>query len=366
MTLIIIGSSIGFIVLFTLLFTNLSPQFGASKKDKKTKQVLNSANYNKKAFENKEETTVMVEFKFSTLKEYFNKDGKSPDKPIPVKKLSISKVSESKDSLTKITWFGHSAILLEMEGKNIFIDPMLGNVPAPLPFLGPKRFSSELPLSADSLPFLDAVLISHDHYDHLDYSTIKRLKDKVGKFYVPLGVGAHLQKWGVSESKILEMDWWDSASIDNIKIVSTPARHFSGRGLNDRNSTLWCSFVIQSNKSNLYFSADGGYGKHFKEIGDNYGPFDYTFMECGQYNEQWAQIHMMPEEVIRANEDLRGKQILPIHWGAFTLALHSWTEPVDRLVKSAEGRNVDIVTPIIGETVLLGEPRKNEYWWQNF
>lgn len=363
MTLIILAGFIGAAVFGIFLFMQLSPQFGANRKEIRTQQVLNSKNYHNKAFVNSEKTTVMLDFSFKSLKEFFTNEGKVPDSPIPIQKLSDNHFKTNADSTTRFTWFGHAAIFLEIEGKKIFIDPMLGEVPAPLPFLGPKRFNSELPISADSLPELDIVLISHDHYDHLDLESITKLKDKTKAFIVPLGVGAHLRSWGVDANKITELDWWYSSKIDGINIVATPARHFSGRGISDRNATLWCSFVLQTSKENIYFSGDGGYGKHFKEIGDQYGPFDLCFLECGQYNEQWAQIHMMPEEVIEANNDLQGKAIVPIHWGAFKLALHTWTEPVDRLLIKNNESNAKLLTPEIGASLELAPSTETTHWW---
>jgi len=366
MTLLIIIISAGLIFLSGFLFIKISPQFGASKNEKLTEQALSSKHHNGGVFHNLEETVVMMEFKWSTLKDYFNKDGKFPAKSIPVEKLDIKVFNPGNDSLPRFTWFGHSAILLELEGKNIFIDPMLGNVPAPLPFLGPKRFNPELPITADSIPHLDAVLISHDHYDHLDYKTIIKLKDKTSKFFVPLGVDAHLRNWGVDSNKIHVMDWWDSTSFEGIDIIATPARHFSGRALNDRNTTLWCSFVIRTDKTNIFFSGDSGYGQHFKKIGKHYGPFDLCFMECGQYNEQWAQIHLMPEEIVTANEELGGGAIFPIHWGAFKLSLHGWKEPVDRLIESNGSNKHKILTPVIGETVDIHKPQNYSRWWKDY
>lgn len=366
MTLLIIASVIGIFSLSVVLFIKLSPQFGATKKEIATSQVLASENHNGKVFENAEKTDVMTEFKFSSLKEYFKKEGKEPDTLLPVRKFADNYFETAIDTSTRFTWFGHSAILLETQGKNIFIDPMLGHVPAPVSFVGPKRFNPELPISADSLPELDIVLISHDHYDHLDYESITKLKDKTKQFIVPLGVGAHLRSWGVDANKITELDWWDTCMVDGIKIAATPSRHFSGRGLSDRDATLWCSFVLQTNNENIFFSGDGGYGSHFKEIGDKYGPFDVCFMECGQYNEQWAQIHMMPEDITTANNDLRGKAIVPIHWGSFKLALHPWVEPVNRLALTVENENAILVTPEIGQTISLPQPESTELWWKRF
>lgn len=310
-----------------------------------------------------EKTVVMTNFKISTFFEFFTDGDKVPDIPIPVHQINADQINGLADSLTRVTWFGHSTVLIETAGKTIFIDPMLGDVPAPIPWFGSKRFNPILPIDIENLPFIDVVLISHDHYDHLDYGSILKLKDKVGKFYTPLGVGAHLRSWGVEKDKIIEMDWWETETFDEFKFVSTPARHFSGRGMFDRNSTLWCSWVIQSKHANIFFSGDGGYGSHFKEIGDKYGPFDFTMMECGQYNEQWSQIHMLPKQIPQAQIDLRGKLLMPIHWGAFKLALHSWREPVEFLLKETEKIGIEVTTPEIGEPIILGEPYPSVHWF---
>ena len=363
MIFVIIAIIVGVIIIATTLFLNLSPQFGANKKAKQTTKVLNSPNYYNGIFENKEKTVVMTEFKLSTFFEFFTNGNKVPDKPIPVKQIQADQINSLNDSLTRVTWFGHSTVLIEAAGKTIFIDPMLGQVPAPIPWFGSKRFNPELPIDIERLPFINVVLISHDHYDHLDYGSILKLKDKVGKFYVPLGVGAHLISWGISIDKITEMDWWESESIEEFTFVSTPARHFSGRGMFDRNSTLWCSWVIHTEHANIFFSGDGGYGDHFKEIGDKYGPFDFTMLECGQYNEQWSQIHMLPKQIPQAQLDLKGKLLMPIHWGAFKLALHRWSEPVELLLNETNKMDMDVTTPVIGESIIIGEVFPAIHWF---
>jgi L-ascorbate metabolism protein UlaG (beta-lactamase superfamily) len=252
-----------------------------------------------------------------------------------------------------------------MEGKRIFFDPMLGESPSPHPLLGPKRFSKELPIDIDKLPFIDAVVLSHDHYDHLDYESIIKLKDKVGKFYVPLGVGVHLEKWNVPAEKIIELDWWQESKENGFTFICTPARHFSGRGLFNGFTTLWASWVVKTDSSNVYFSGDSGYGPHFKEIGDKYGPFDFVMLECGQYHELWKDIHMMPEQTVEAAIDLKGKLMMPIHWGAFTLAMHTWTDPINRVTTRAHERLVPITTPKIGEAVVLQQPEfPHSTWWK--
>jgi L-ascorbate metabolism protein UlaG (beta-lactamase superfamily) len=270
-------------------------------------------------------------------------------------------------SITQLTWFGHSAFLLELDGKKILIDPMFGPSPSPIPIFAVKRYSKELPIAIEKLPFIDAVIFSHDHYDHLDYGSIQKLKNKVGQFYTPLGVGNHLIDWGVPEENVHQLNWWDKIMFGQIELVCTPARHFSGRGITDRNTTLWASWVIKGEKENIYFSGDGGYGPHFKKIGDQYGPFDISMMECGQYNLDWQAIHMMPEETAQAAVDLKSNLIMPIHWGAFTLAFHDWTDPVERLIKKADDLNISVATPKIGEPLILGNSTfPTEKWWTKY
>ncbi len=354
MVLGIVAIIIALVVLGSTLFLNLSPQFGASKKAIETSEVINSMNYFDGKFKNLSETTVMTNFKLSSLPKYFTNGDKIPDFKIPVNKIQVNQLNQLNDSLMRITWFGHSTILIEKAGKIILIDPMLGNVPSPISWAGSGRFNPELPIDIVDLPYVDVVLITHDHYDHLDYESIQKLKDKVGMFYTPLGVGVHLRSWGVQDNKIVEMDWWESIIHESFTFVATPARHFSGRGVFDRNSTLWCSWVIQSKHNNIFFSGDGGYGDHLKEIGNKYGPFDFAMMECGQYNEQWSQIHMLPGEVPQALTDLRTNTFMPVHWGAFKLALHAWTDPVDQLQKSINGSDIKMATPEIGEGFIIG------------
>nr|WP_246294474.1 MBL fold metallo-hydrolase [Paenibacillus planticolens] len=262
---------------------------------------------------------------------------------------------------TRVTWFGHSAFLLEIEGKRLLFDPMLGTR---IPWVGAKRYSKNLPLQPEDFPAIDAIILSHDHYDHLDYSSIRKLKDKANRFIVPLGVGRHLIKWGVASEKISEHQWYEELVIEDLTLACMPARHFSGRGLFNRNSTLWCSWVIVGRETRVYFSGDSGYGPHFKEIGDTYGPFDLTMMECGQYDERFL-IHMKPEETVQAHLDLRGQLLIPIHWGAFTLAFHLWTDPIERVTKAATEQKVKIATPKIGETVVIAAKEiPSNAWWR--
>jgi L-ascorbate metabolism protein UlaG (beta-lactamase superfamily) len=297
-------------------------------------------------------------------KQFKSDPNRQPKFDIPVLKIDSADIVNRPDSIIKATWFGHSAFLIEVDGKKLLVDPMFGPTPAPHPTLGKNRYSKELPIEIEKMPHIDAILISHDHYDHLDYGSIQKLKLKADEFFVPLGVGRHLREWGIEASRIHELDWWENAEFNGLKFHCTPARHFSGRGLTDRATTLWCSWVIETDSTKLFFSGDSGYGPHFKEIGDKFGGFDFVMMECGQYNEQWSSIHMMPEESVQAALDVHAKFVMPIHWGAFTLAFHSWTDPVERFTKSAKAKGISVATPRIGEAVELNVSYPNSRWWE--
>ncbi|WP_239985758.1 MBL fold metallo-hydrolase [Arenibacter hampyeongensis] len=363
---IIIGSGLFMVIVIGVLFLYLSPEFGGTPTMEQKKIYIKSPNYKDGKFVNREHVKLDMSMRDmgKSLAGYF---GSSPlTKPkmnIPVDNLDSLDIVKFKDS-TRLIWFGHSAFLLQTNNKTILIDPMFGKVPAPHPMLGSNRFSRELPIAVEKLPVIDAVIISHDHYDHLDYGTIQKLKEKVNMFYTPLGVGVHLQKWGVEKGRIVELDWWQEVNHEGLVFRCTPAQHFSGRGLSDRANTLWSSWIVQSETDNIFFSGDSGYGPHFKEIGDKFGPFDLAMIECGQYNEMWPDIHMFPEETAQAGLDVRAKQIMPIHWGAFKLAMHPWTEPVERLSKKAKELNLDLITPRIGEPINIDKlnVRTSEWW----
>lgn len=354
------------LVLAITLFLNLSPEFGGTPTAEEKELYKATGRYEKDKFQNATPTTVGG-FSWEVIKEFMTSDPKrEPAKPIQVPDLGQADI-ELADSLTQLIWYGHSSFLLQIDGKNLLLDPMFGKSPSPVPYFGPLRFTSGLPLEVDELPQIDGVLFSHDHYDHLDYGSVKKLKDKVGQFYVPLGLAAHLREWGVEPEKIKEMDWHESVDFQGLRFTCAPSRHFSGRGLTDRYSTLWASWVIQGQKDKIFFSGDSGYGPHFKEIGEKYGPFDLALMECGQYNTHWQEIHMMPEETVQATLDVRADLLFPIHWGAFRLALHDWKDPIKRATAEAQKLNVAITTPKIGEIFRLGQDNvPNEKWWEEY
>lgn len=367
MTGIILASVIVLIAVAAFFVLRL-PQFGKPPQGDHKSSISQSPQFNgeKDQFTNAGgiEMNFTIDKVFKTLPGFlFPPKGKTPDS-IVVQHPSPSAIGSLSKEEAALTWFGHSAFILEISGKVILLDPMFGPAAAPFSFQV-RRFSQDLPIALNDLPEIDAIVFSHDHYDHLDYPTIKALKDKVGHFYVPLGLGSHLQHWGVAKDKITELDWWQNASLGDIEFICTPSQHFSGRGIGDGASTLWSSWVIRTPKRNIFFSGDSGYFPGFKQIGEQYGPFDLAMMECGQYNEMWKEIHMMPEESAQAAVDLRAQRMLPIHWGMFDLALHPWTDPIERVSQKAKALGMPLVTPQVGERFLLENPPSKAWWKDN-
>ncbi len=360
--------TVALLTLLTVIFVNMSPQFGEDPTSEQQRRYAAGANFKDGKFQNQIPTKVDLSFgqMIKVMGNFFfaKIPGKTPRDPLPMLKVDSVKLADRSPDVMRLTWLGHSAIMLEAEGKKILIDPMLGQHAGPLSVLSPARFSTTLPIDIDAMPFIDVVVISHDHYDHLDYGSIRKLKDKTGRFYVPLGVGAHLKSWGVDPKAITELDWWQEVKFDEFVFVCAPARHFSGRGLNG-NKSLWSSWVIRTPSQQYYFSGDSGYGPHFAEIGKRFGPMDFVMMECGQYNDLWSAIHMMPEQTVQATRDVGGKVLMPIHWGAFALAMHTWNDPVVRVTAEANRTGVPVVTPKIGEMLNLNSLNVSPVrWWE--
>jgi L-ascorbate metabolism protein UlaG (beta-lactamase superfamily) len=346
------------------MFVNFAPQFGSNPNKTQKKMFSTFSNYTNGEFINLENTEMMTGD--ISISEFFKKDGLRvpPDNLKPLEIDLDSFKSISKNSSSKISWLGHSAFIINLDGKIILLDPMLGDYASPIPLPPLKRYSEKIAFNIDDLGFIDGVLISHDHYDHLDYSTIKRIRNNVGMFYVPFGIMSHLEKWGIPKEKITEMNWEEVAFLQDIELTCLPARHFSGRGLLNRNSTLWCSWAIESSTSKIYFSGDSGFGFHLYEIGKKYGPFDLALIDCGQYNDAWKFSHMFPEQGVEAARVLNAKFLMPIHWGAFTLATHPWNEPVKRALLESNKKNQKIITPQIGQVIHLNNlDLKYENWW---
>ncbi len=368
-TALVLASLILLILLTGFLFVSFSPQFGGTPTEERRKLYEKTGRYSDGKFHNEEPFNLTIDCHSvkEMLKEMLSPDPNvSPKKDVPVQKIGAATITNKSDSLTRVTWFGHSAFLLEIDGKTLLLDPIFSQYAAPHALLGRKRYSNEMPIEIEQLPEIDAVLISHDHYDHLDYPSIKKLKEKTRRFYVPLGVGSHLAAWEISWDKIYETDWREEKTFDSLTLILAPAKHMSGRGLGDQFVTLWGSWVIRGQSRNIYFSGDGGYGAHFKEIGEKYGPFDLGLMECGQYNDLWPDVHMTPEQTVQAGIDVRASLIVPIHWGAFTLATHSWTDPIERVTAEAIKQNLPVSTPRIGESIIVGKPEyPRQNWWEN-
>ncbi len=349
-------------------FMSFSAEFGGQSKDASKTKIEQSPNYKDGKFQNLGNVKMDMSFgKFrSMMKAMFNPDkNSSPDSPVDYVPISAHNLKDYKGN-TRLFWLGHSTFFIQINGKNVLIDPVFGQSPSPIALFGPKRFNPDLPIQPEDLPMIDVVLISHDHYDHLDYKSITKLKDKSQRFIVPLGVKAHLLSWGIEDSRIEELDWWEEALEGEIKFTSTPAQHFSGRGkwFNDRETTLWCSYVIETADEKIFFSGDSGYGDHFKTIGEKFGSFDFAMIECGQYNKLWEEIHMLPEQSVQAGMDVNAKVIMPIHWGVFKLAMHSWTDPVERFTATAEKEQMSYMVPQIGAEILISNPALlSNKWW---
>jgi L-ascorbate metabolism protein UlaG (beta-lactamase superfamily) len=295
------------------------------------------------------------------IRDYFlTENQREPAQALPQKIPDYQRLLAEGDGL-KLIWFGHSSFLLNMEGTVILVDPVFGNA-SPFKFFGNRYMP---PVSTvEQLPQIDVVLISHDHYDHLEADTVRYFADKDTNFVVPLGLGAHLSAWGIETRRIVERDWWESVEHGAVTFTATPSQHYSGRRGFGGNQSLWASWVMQSGRHSVYFSGDSGYAPHFNEIGDRFGPFDIAFIETGQYNEAWRMIHMLPEDGVMAFRDLNAQRYFPVHWGMFTLALHSWFEPIETISRLAEQEDFPLVAPVIGQLVDVSSDTHFPRWWE--
>ncbi|OWQ84298.1 MBL fold metallo-hydrolase [Roseateles terrae] len=280
---------------------------------------------------------------------------------VPVQPLTLAQLQAAPDRT--LYRLGHSTILLKLQGRFFLTDPVFSERASPFSFAGPKRFHAP-PIALEDLPELEAVILSHDHYDHLDQATVKALAPKVRHFLTPLGVGKRLIDWGVPAEKVQQLDWWQSSAVNGITFTATPAQHFSGRTPWDRNSTLWASWVMELPDLRIFFSGDTGYFDGFKAIGERFGGFDLTLMETGAYDPRWPYVHMQPEQTLQAHLDLRGRRLMPIHNGTFDLAMHRWQDPFERILSLARLRSVEVVTPVMGAPVDIRQPAPTQAWWQ--
>jgi len=341
-----------------------TPQFGSVPKGERLEKIKQASNYQDGQFQNIHHTPDLAEgvSMFTVLNKFFFGKSKrnKPKDVLPSQKTDLLRLDPAEDI---IVWFGHSSYFIQADGKKMLMDPVFSGAASPISFTT-KAFAGADVYTVDDLPEIDILFISHDHWDHLDYETVLKLKSKVKKIVTGLGTGQHFERWGFDLSKIEERNWNETIDLgDGFVVHTTPARHFSGRGFK-RNSALWMSFVLKTPNLNIYLGGDSGYDTHYKEIGEKYGPFDLAILECGQYNEYWKYIHMMPEETVKAAKDLKAKKLMPVHWAKFSLALHDWDEPILRVTVEAKKQNMPILTPMIGQKTSLTHDEVFTGWWK--
>ncbi len=356
-------------ILVVLLYFVITGQevFGSDAKGERLKKMQQSQHYKNHQFQNLSDTPSLAEG-YSMPKvmyDFFFKQKNpllKPLKNIPSVHTDLTSFPKDQDVFV---WLGHSSYYIQTDGVSFLIDPVLSTYGSPFKFFN-KAFTGADIFKPEDIPALDYLVITHDHYDHLDYPTVKAIKDKVSKVILPLGVGAHLERWGYGPEQLIEEDWGGEADLkNNLRIIFTPARHFSGRKIK-RNVTLWTSYVLDTPTRKLFLGGDSGYDTHFKTIGEKYGPFDYAILENGQYNEAWKYIHALPEDVIQASIDVNAKNIIPVHSSKFALALHAWNEPLQKVTTLGKAKNLSVLTPMIGEPVNLAETSHAfKTWWED-
>ncbi len=339
--------------------------FGQLPTGKRLSRIQSSSNYRDKAFQNVYDTPMLGEgASYPKMIRRFlfeSKPNQEPSSILPSVRIDLKNMSREEPS---ITWFGHSSYLLTLNGKIILVDPVFSERASPFQFIGGKAFATTHPYTIDDLPDPDLVILTHDHYDHLDYLAILKLQSRVPLFCTSLGVGAHLEYWGVNPAKIREFDWWEHAEIlSGLELTATPSRHFSGRGFT-RFQSLWSSFILKTGGMKVFVGGDSGYDEMFKKIGANAGGFDFAILECGQYDAMWPNIHMMPEQTTQAGIDLNAKVMMAVHWGKFKLANHTWTDPIERAFAQASTLGLKLATPRIGERMRMDAPVFGNSWWK--
>jgi L-ascorbate metabolism protein UlaG (beta-lactamase superfamily) len=341
--------------------------FGAKPTGERLNRIYKSPNFRQGAFQNVSPTPILAPgynyWNILTEALFKSSARKRPGVQLPSMKTDLKLLPIDANLLV---WFGHSSYFMQIDGKRFLVDPVFSGNASPIAGTN-KSFKGTDVYTVDDLPDIDYLFISHDHYDHLDFQTILKLKPKIGNIICGLGVGSHFEAWGYDSGKIIESDWNDTNNLGaGFFVYVTPARHFSGRLLS-RNNTLWCSFVLQTPSMRLYLGGDSGYDSHFAEIGERFGPFDLAVLDNGQYNEAWRNIHALPDEVLIAAKELKAKKVLPVHSSKFALAYHAWDEPLEKI--SALNKNskdpVSLITPMIGEVVFLNENKQVfEKWWR--
>lgn len=349
------------VLILTLLMIDVWPALGTRASGSRLQRIRESPQFNEGRFRN---TLPRLSdgFSFATAREYFTGGSahRQPGEPLLVESRKATDFAQPAKKL-RVTWLGHSTFLVEIDGTRILVDPVWGKRASPSRFVGTARFYAP-PLALEDLPPLDAVAISHDHYDHLDLPTVRALADLVPKWLVPLGIGAHLEGWGIPKERIEELDWWDETIVGKVRMVSTPARHFSGRSVNDRDATLWTGWAIIGDTRRIWYSGDTALTPQFNDVGRRLGPFDLTLIESGAYSSAWTDVHLGPEQAVQAHRMVGGGLMVPVHWGLFDLALHGWTEPAERVRAAAQAAGIEVALPRPGQSLTLDD-YPTEVWW---
>lgn len=366
-------------ILWLLIYFRTAARIGGNPAGERLKRIQGLKNYREGKLHNVVPTdvnmpfTTMLKVMWTMVK---GEKGREPDGPIPAIAFDREAWERVPSDEVAICWLGHSTVLIKLDGVTFLTDPVFGERASTFTFAGPKRFAYTEQMEVWRLPWVDFVLLSHDHYDHLCYETIYDLvvlrmsgaaqdRPKVPlKFIAALGVGAHLEKWGVPSERITEVEWNQEVEANGVKLTFAPARHFTGRSMTNRFSTLWGSFVLEGRSKRLYFGADSGYSPTFQELGARFGCFDLAMLECGAYSGYWPDIHMFPEETAQAAKDLNADVLMPMHWGKFALGLHPWKESIERITKKAEEVKLPLLTPRIGRIVTRLDPTSSESWWE--
>ena len=335
-------------------------QFGATASGARAERMRRSPQFRDGRFHNRVKTSSVPAKPGGIARELlFGEQRRTPSAPVP---LVTAAAPAATDGL-HITWYGHASTLVEIEGRRVLLDPVWSERVSPSQLVGPKRLHP-VPRALADLPELDAIIISHDHYDHLDLDTVRELvRTQRAPFVVPLGIGAHLESWRVPADRIIELDWEESAEVGGLRLTATAAQHFSGRSLK-RDGTLWASWVVAGERRRVFYTGDSGYFDGYAEIGEKHGPFDATLIQIGAYASSWPDIHMTPEEGVAAHLDVRGDVLIPVHWATFNLSVHGWGEPADRVWREAKARDARLVVPRPGETVDVDDPPAVDGWWQ--
>ena len=343
------------------------PQFGAPMAGARLQRAMANPQYRDGRFVNLEpETPTGATALLGYLVRQFSGDEvRVPPAPLPV--LAVDKAALAAApaaSGLRAFWIGHASTFVEIDGQRLLLDPVFAEKVSPLP-VGPQRFHAP-PIALADLPRIDAVLISHDHYDHLDMDTVRYLAQRGSRFFVPLGIGAHLERWGVPATQVEELEWWQSRTLGSVQIVCTPTRHYSGRDPRHRSPTLWSSWSVLGPQHRFFYSGDTGYAKVFQDIGTRLGPFDMAFIKIGAYGPgaSWVDIHMPPEQAVQVQRDVRARRMFPVHWSTFNLAYHDWDEPIRRAVAAADRAGVELVTPRLGEWVDADREFRSTRWWE--